>query len=280
MLSYRHSYHAGNHADVLKHTVLSLCLDYLKEKSKPFIYLDTHAGAGRYLLQSTHAEKTEEYLTGIDRIWHAPNTPELLNSYLGMLRRYNKNQRLKYYLGSPLFAKNLLRSDDRLLLTELHSIDFRLLRHEFLKDKRAAVLREDGYHQLKSKLPPREKRGMILIDPSYELKSDYQTAVEAIATGYKRFTTGIYALWYPVVSRSQTQRMINNLISTEIKRILQIELAIKPDNTQRGMTASGMIIVNPPWQLKTQMESLLPWLHMTLVPDNTGNYCVKQLVSE
>lgn len=279
MLSYRHSYHAGNHADVLKHTVLSLCLNHLKEKSKPFIYLDTHAGAGRYLLQSKEAEKTQEHLTGIDRIWHATDTPELLSSYLGILRRYNDKQ-LKYYLGSPLFAKNLLRSDDRLLLTELHSIDFRLLRHEFLKDKRAAVLREDGYHQLKSKLPPREKRGMVLIDPSYELKSDYQTVVEAVAAGYKRFKTGIYTLWYPVVSRSQTQRMINNLISTGIKRVLQIELAIRPDNMQRGMTASGMIIVNPPWQLKTQMESLLPWLHMTLVPGNTGNYCVKQLISE
>lgn len=280
MLSYRHSYHAGNHADVLKHTVLALCLDYLKEKEKPFVYVDTHAGAGRYLLQSEHAEKTGEYLTGINRIWQTPNKPALLDPYLKVLHHYNRSDKLKTYPGSPLIAKNILRSHDRLMLTELHSSDFPLLRHEFLKDPRVNVTRCDGYHQLKSKLPPKERRGLILIDPSYEIKHDYEEAVNALYEGYRRFSTGIYALWYPVVLRHHSQRMIQRLVDKRIKRILQIELAIKPDNSQKGMTASGMIIVNPPWQLPSQMESLLPWLLKTLVPEQTGNYTLTELASE
>lgn len=280
MLSYRHSYHAGNHADVLKHIVLSLCIEYLKEKEKPFIYLDTHSGAGRYLLKSEHAEKTGEYLTGINRIWQKTETPALLEPYMRVMHYYNRGEQLKYYPGSPLIAKHLLREYDKLHMTELHSSDYPLLRHEFLKDKRANVIRQDGYHQLKSQLPPQQRRGIILIDPSYELKTDYQQAVTAIQEGYKRFATGIYALWYPVVSRTQTQRMIKELMSTGIKRILQIELAVKPDNTQRGMTASGMIVINPPWQLAQQMQTLLPWLHSVLVPENIGGFTVQQLVGE
>jgi 23S rRNA (adenine2030-N6)-methyltransferase len=280
MLSYRHSYHAGNHADVLKHIVLSLCIEYLKEKEKPFIYLDTHSGAGRYLLKSEHAEKTGEYLTGINRIWQQTETPALLEPYMRVMHYYNRGEQLKYYPGSPLIAKHLLRDHDKLHMTELHSSDYPLLRHEFLKDKRANVIRQDGYHQLKSQLPPQQRRGIILIDPSYELKTDYQQAVSAIQEGYKRFATGIYALWYPVVSRTQTQRMIKDLVGTGIKRILQIELAVKPDNTQKGMTASGMIVINPPWQLAQQMETLLPWLHSVLVPENIGGFTVQQLVGE
>ncbi|WP_392565862.1 23S rRNA (adenine(2030)-N(6))-methyltransferase RlmJ [Utexia brackfieldae] len=280
MLSYRHSYHAGNHADVLKHVVLSLCIEYLKEKEKPFIYLDTHAGAGRYLLQGEHAEKTGEYLSGINRVWQQAEIPDLLAPYMKVLGYYNRNVQLKYYPGSPLIAKQLLRDEDKLHLTELHSADYQLLRHEFLKDKRTKVLKEDGFHQLKSQLPPLQRRGIVLMDPSYELKTDYQQAVKAITEGHKRFATGMFALWYPVVSRTQTQRMINALVETGIKKILQIELAVRPDNTQKGMTASGMIVINPPWQLASQMETVLPWLHSVLVPENTGGYTVKELARE
>lgn len=280
MLSYRHSYHAGNHADVLKHTVLALCIEYLKEKEKPFVYIDTHAGAGRYRLQSQHAEKTGEYLSGVDRIWQTPNKPTGIMPYLQVLQRYNNQPQLKCYPGSPLIAKQLLRLEDRLHLTELHSSDYPLLRHEFLKDKRATVLREDGYHQLKSRLPPKERRGIVLLDPSYELKTDYYACVDALREGHRRFSTGIFLLWYPVVSRSQTQRMVNTLVATGIKRIVQIELAVKPDNTQKGMTASGILVVNAPWQLMSTMESILPWLHAALVPEKIGGYTIKELVSE
>ena len=280
MLSYRHSYHAGNHADVLKHIVLTLCINSLKEKEKPFLYLDTHSGAGRYLLQSEHAEKTGEYLSGINLIWQQSETPELLNTYLSVLKRYNPFDKLKYYLGSPLIAKQLLREQDKINLTELHPTDYPLLRQEFSKDKRARVLREDGFSQLKSKLPPESRRGIILIDPSYEIKDDYQKIPKALLEAYKRFATGIYLIWYPVVSRTQTQKMIDEIVNLGIKKISQFEFAIKPDNNQKGMTASGMIVINPPWKLQQQMQTIMPWLKNTLDTEKMGNYLIKELVPE
>ena len=280
MLSYRHSYHAGNHADVLKHIVLTLCINSLKEKEKPFLYLDTHSGAGRYLLQSEHSEKTGEYLSGINLIWQQSETPELLNTYLSVLKRYNPFDNLKYYLGSPLIAKQLLRKQDKINLTELHPTDYPLLRQEFSKDKRARVLREDGFSQLKSKLPPESRRGIVLIDPSYEIKDDYQKIPKALLEAYKRFATGIYLIWYPVVSRTQTQKMIDEIVNLGIKKISQFEFAIKPDNNQKGMTASGMIVINPPWKLQQQMQTIMPWLKNTLDTEKTGNYFIKELVPE
>lgn len=280
MLSYRHSFHAGNHADVLKHTVQSLILTALKEKEKPFLYLDTHAGAGRYQLNSVHAERTGEYLDGIARIWQQPDSPALLQPYFDAIRALNPGGTLRYYPGSPLIACHLLRAEDKLQLTELHSSDFPLLRNEFLKDSRARVERSDGYQQLKAKLPPPSRRGLILIDPPYELKSDYQAVVQGIQEGYKRFNTGIFALWYPVVLRQQIKRMRHELEATGIRRILQIELAVRPDSDQRGMTASGMIVINPPWKLEQQMNELLPWLHKKLVPAGTGHTLVEWIVPE
>ncbi len=280
MLSYRHSYHAGNHADVLKHIVLTLCINSLKEKEKPFLYLDTHSGAGRYLLQSEHSEKTGEYLSGINLIWQQSETPELLNTYLSVLKRYNPFDNLKYYLGSPLIAKQLLREQDKINLTELHPTDYPLLRQEFSKDKRARVLREDGFSQLKSKLPPESRRGIVLIDPSYEIKDDYQKIPKALLEAYKRFATGIYLIWYPVVSRTQTQKMIDEIVNLGIKKISQFEFAIKPDNNQKGMTASGMIVINPPWKLQQQMQTIMLWLKNTLDTEKTGNYLIKELVPE
>ncbi len=280
MLSYRHSYHAGNHADVLKHIVLTLCINSLKEKEKPFLYLDTHSGAGRYLLQSEHSEKTGEYLSGINLIWQQSETPELLSTYLSVLKRYNPFDNLKYYLGSPLIAKQLLREQDKINLTELHPTDYPLLRQEFSKDKRARVLREDGFSQLKSKLPPESRRGIVLIDPSYEIKDDYQKIPKALLEAYKRFATGIYLIWYPVVSRTQTQKMIDEIVNLGIKKISQFEFAIKPDNNQKGMTASGMIVINPPWKLQQQMQTIMPWLKNTLDTEKTGNYLIKELVPE
>ncbi|WP_334326496.1 23S rRNA (adenine(2030)-N(6))-methyltransferase RlmJ [Gilliamella apicola] len=280
MLSYRHSYHAGNHADVLKHIVLTLSINALKEKEKPFLYLDTHSGAGRYLLKSEHSEKTGEYLSGINLLWQQPNIPELLNTYLSVIKRYNPFSELKYYPGSPLIAKQLLRQQDKLNLTELHPTDYPLLRQEFSKDKRAKVLREDGFAQLKSKLPHEFRRGIILIDPSYEIKDDYQIIPKALFEAYKRFATGVYLIWYPVVSRTQTQKMIDSIIKLGIRRISQFELAIKPDNNQKGMTASGMLVINPPWKLHEQMQTILPWLKNTLDVEKTGSFIAQELVSE
>lgn len=280
MLSYRHSFHAGNHADVLKHIVQTLIIESLKEKEKPFLYLDTHAGAGRYQLSNAHATRTGEYLEGIARLWQQEEVPELILPYLEAVGSLNTSDELRYYPGSPLLAAKLLREQDLLMLTELHPTDFPLLRTEFSRDKRVRVCREDGFGQLKSKLPPASRRGFALIDPPYELKQDYSAVVKGIVEGYKRFATGTYAIWYPVVHRQQIKRMLKELEATGIRKILQIELAVKPDSDQLGMTASGMIVINPPWKLASQMASILPWLHKTLVPEGTGHTLVEWVVPE
>ncbi|AZP44468.1 MULTISPECIES: 23S rRNA (adenine(2030)-N(6))-methyltransferase RlmJ [Rahnella] len=280
MLSYRHSFHAGNHADVLKHTVQSLIIESLKEKEKPFLYLDTHAGAGRYQLSGEHAERTGEYLEGIARIWQRDDIPEELAAYMSVVNHFNRNESLRYYPGSPLIARQLLREDDKLHLTELHPSDFPLLRSEFQKDDRTRVARADGYQQLKAQLPPPSRRGLILMDPPYEMKTDYQDVVKGIQEGYKRFATGTYALWYPVVMRQQIKKMLRDLEATGIRRILQIELGVRPDSDQRGMTASGMIVINPPWKLEQQMNNVLPWLLKVLVPSGTGHTTVNWVVPE
>lgn len=280
MLSYRHSFHAGNHADVLKHTVQSLIITALKEKEKPFLYLDTHAGAGRYQLSGEHSERTGEYLDGIAKLWQRDDIPEVLMPYLNAVKAYNSNGTLRFYPGSPLIARQLLREQDSIHLTELHPSDFPLLRGEFQRDSRAKVVREDGYQQLKSQLPPASRRGFILIDPPYEMKTDYQAVVKGIQEGHKRFATGVYALWYPVVLRQQIKRMLKELEATGIRNILQIELAMLPDSDRYGMTASGMIVINPPWKLEAQMQSLLPWLHGVLAPNGTGHTLIERVVPE
>lgn len=280
MLSYRHSFHAGNHADVLKHTVQSLIIEALKEKEKSFLYLDTHAGAGRYLLSSKQAEKTGEYQSGIARLWQRDDIPTALEPYLDVIGHFNRSGQLRYYPGSPLIARQMLREQDEIYLTELHSNDYPLLRAEFHKDPRAKVVCEDGYMQLKSQLPPRSRRGLILIDPPYELKTDYQAVVQGIKDGYKRFATGVYALWYPVVLRQNIKHLVQGLATSGIRRILQIELALLPDSDRRGMTASGMIVINPPWKLEAQMRELLPWLHQVLVPEKLGHIRLEWIVPE
>ncbi|NBI12248.1 23S rRNA (adenine(2030)-N(6))-methyltransferase RlmJ [[Haemophilus] felis] len=283
MLSYRHSFHAGNHADVLKHLVLMLIIESLQQKEKGFYYLDTHAGVGRYRLFSEEAEKTAEFSEGIGRLWDNPKinlSPEL-QRYLKLIKSVNYGgNALRYYAGSPLIAAMMLRPQDRALLTELHPADFPLLRNNFKEFDNVVTKRDNGFQQIKATLPPQERRGLVLIDPPYELKEDYDLVVEAIREGYKRFATGIYAIWYPVVLRQQTKRMIKGLEATGIRKILQVELAVRPDTEQRGMTASGMIVINPPWQLEQQMKSILPLLTEILVPEGTGSWTVNWITPE
>lgn len=281
MLSYRHSFHAGNHADVLKHIVLMLILENLKQKEKGFYYLDTHAGVGRYRLFGDEAEKTAEFVEGIGRLWDKTDLPSYVQRYVELIKKLNYGgKELRYYAGSPLIATQLLRAQDRALLTELHPSDYPLLRNNFKQFENVTAKRDNGFQQLKATLPPKERRGLVLIDPPYELKEDYDLVVEAVEEGYKRFSTGIYAIWYPVVLRQQTKRIIKGLEATGIRKILQIELAIRPDSDQRGMTASGMIVINPPWTLEGQMKQILPYLTQALVPEGTGSWKVNWITPE
>ncbi|KGQ28716.1 23S rRNA (adenine(2030)-N(6))-methyltransferase RlmJ [Gallibacterium anatis] len=280
MLSYRHSFHAGNFADVLKHIVQLLIIESLQQKEKGFLYLDTHAGAGLYSLQSFEAEKTAEFEQGVGYLWQRQDLPKTVKYYLDQVAKVNSQQKLRFYPGSPLLAANLLRPQDRAILTELHPSDYPLLRKNIQPYKNVQVKRDDGFQQLKTVLPPKERRGFILIDPPYELKEDYQLVVDAIVEGYKRFATGTYAIWYPVVLRQQIKKMVRALEETQIRKILQIELGIRPDTAQRGMTASGMIVINPPWKLEAQMKAILPYLTNVLAPEGTGHWDLHWITPE
>lgn len=281
MLSYRHSFHAGNHADVVKHIVLMLIIESLQKKEKGFYYLDTHAGVGHYKLSSFEANKTGEYLEGIARLWERDDLPADVARYVKLIKKLNSNNpQLRYYAGSPLIAATMLRPQDRALLTELHPADYPLLRKNFSEFKNVTTKRDNGFQQLKATLPPKERRGLVLIDPPYELKEDYLLVVQALMEGHKRFATGTYAIWYPVVLRKHIKQMIRNLENTGIRNILQIELAVKPDAENRGMTASGMIVVNPPWKLANQMKQILPYLNKVLTPEGTGSNTVHWITPE
>lgn len=279
MLSYRHSFHAGNHADVLKHIVQSLILDSLQQKEKPFVYHDTHSGVGRYDLRHEWSEKTGEYKQGIARVWQQENIPAELDSYLDAIRQLNQGETLRYYPGSPRVARAHLREQDRMVLTELHPSDYPLLEQEFHRDRQVSIYKEDGFARLKASLPPQERRGLVLIDPPYELAKEYRDVVRAIAQSYKRWATGIYAIWYPVVNRCDIDDMVEGLQGLGIRKILQIELGVSPDTNERGMTASGMIVVNPPWTLESQMQTILPFLKQAIAPA-TGHYKVEWVVPE
>ncbi|EGR2119110.1 23S rRNA (adenine(2030)-N(6))-methyltransferase RlmJ [Vibrio cholerae] len=279
MLSYRHSFHAGNHADVLKHIVQSLILNSLQQKEKPFVYHDTHSGVGRYDLTHEWSEKTGEYKQGIARVWQQDNIPAELDSYLDAIRQLNQGETLRYYPGSPRVARAHLREQDRMVLTELHPSDYPLLEQEFHRDRQVSIYKEDGFARLKASLPPQERRGLVLIDPPYELAKEYGDVVRAIAQSYKRWATGIYAIWYPVVNRCDIDDMLEGLQGLEIRKILQIELGVAPDTNERGMTASGMIVINPPWTLESQMQTILPFLKQAIAPA-TGHYKVEWVVPE
>ncbi|WP_415719904.1 23S rRNA (adenine(2030)-N(6))-methyltransferase RlmJ [Photobacterium ganghwense] len=279
MLSYRHSFHAGNHADVVKHIVQSLILDALKQKDKPFVYHDTHSGVGRYDLQDERSEKTGEYKQGIARIWQRDDIPADIASYIDAIKDLNDGDTLRYYPGSPKVARAQLREQDRMVLTELHPSDFPLLLQEFRGDRQVRIYKEDAFARLKASLPPKERRGVVLIDPPYELKHEYMDVVKAIQESYKRWATGTYAIWYPVVYRENIDKMIQGLENLGIRKILQIELGVEPDTDERGMTASGMIVINPPWKLESQMQAILPWLQEAIAPTH-GFYKVDWIVPE
>lgn len=278
MLSYRHSYHAGNFADVLKHIVLIEILLHLRKKDKAYDYVDTHAGAGLYDLRSVHAEKLQEYQTGIGKL-KAADWPDL-NCYFEVINKLNTDGVMQLYPGSPMIAKHFMRPHDRAWLYELHSEDAKLLANNMQRDRRARVMYEDGLKGLLTILPPVSRRGLVLIDPSYEIKSDYDLVIKTVIDAYKKFATGSYAIWYPVIERSRITRMEKQLINSGIRNIQRFELAITDDNNAPGMTSSGMMIINPPWQLMTSMQALLPRLSKVLALDSGAFYKADVLVAE
>ncbi len=280
MLSYRHSFHAGNFADVLKHIILIKILEHLKKKDKPFCCIDTHAGPGEYALDDGYALKNREFENGIGKLWQRDDLPDDVANYVNIIKKFNNTDELIRYPGSPLIIKQFLRNKDRLFLYELHSTEIELLNISVTRDRRIKVFHADGLKNVLGLLPPNEHRGMILIDPSYEIKSDYNLVIETLIQMHKRFATGIYALWYPVVERSRNKQLEKAIKTSGIKNVQLFELGIKTDTHEHGMTASGMIVVNPPWTLVADMQQILPWLADVLGIDGAGLYRIETLVGE
>lgn len=280
MLSYLHAFHAGNHADVLKHGVLAMVLDYMIRKDKPFLYVDTHAGAGHYDLGSERAAKVGEYSGGIGRLWaQAAAAPESLQPYLRVVRALNPDGKLRHYPGSPWLARELLRAQDRARLFELHPNEFAQLQRVFAGDRRIRCEQADGFGALRAVLPPQERRGVILVDPPYEVKTDYRIAVQSLREAHRRFATGVYLLWYPVLGRRQVRQLEQDLVDSGMRNILLAELCIAPDAPQSGMTGSGMVVINPTWQLAESLQTLLPYLQRTLAAPG-GPWRLQMLVEE
>ncbi|WGZ93632.1 MAG: 23S rRNA (adenine(2030)-N(6))-methyltransferase RlmJ [Candidatus Thiothrix putei] len=279
MLSYRHAFHAGNHADVLKHVVLVLTLEYYQRKDKPCWYIDTHAGVGLYHLNSSEALKTCEFAHGIQTLWNANNLPDELHPYLNLIKQLNTQPALEYYPGSPWIAANVLRKTDQLRLFELHPTDFTALENNLGYDKRIQISKQDGLKGLLGLLPPITRRAVTLIDPSYELKTDYADVISTLTKAHQRFATGTYLLWYPVVERQRIKQMIHALQQSKIAGILQIEYCPLADNTGIGMTGSGLFIINPPWLLARQMQSVFPWLNQQMT-NSAGRFTVAYITPE
>jgi 23S rRNA (adenine2030-N6)-methyltransferase len=280
MLSYRHAFHAGNHADVLKHVILVQVLEYMIHKDKPFLYVDTHAGAGLYDLCSDWANKNREYETGIGRIpLDMPGVPEAMHTYLRIVRKLNPDGELSEYPGSTWIARAILRAQDKARLFELHPNEYQHLREHFAVDRKIKTEQGDGFQALSAVLPPAERRGVIFIDPPYEVKSDYRTVVESVKVAYRKFPSGVYLIWYPALNRTLTGKLESDFIKSGMRNILLAELSIGSGAGDIGMTASGMIIINPPWQLSDSLQTLLPFLQKVLA-NNNGDYRLQQVVAE
>jgi 23S rRNA (adenine2030-N6)-methyltransferase len=282
-LNYRHAFHAGNFGDVLKHVVLVGLLDKLAQKDKPFFFLDTHAGRGRYDLEGESARKSSEAKAGIHRLAAAAGLPPLAARYVELVHRFDPANAgaIRYYPGSPCLAALVMRPDDRAALCELAPREAGELRHEFGRDPRFAVHLRDGYESLRALLPPKERRGLVLIDPPYEAQEqELATVADALVTAQRRWPQGVFAAWYPIKRSAVTNAFLATLASRGVTRMLVAEMTVHPADSTIGLNGSGMVLLNPPWQLDAELSATLPALHGALAPEGAGGTRVEWLVPE
>ena len=280
MLSYRHAFHAGNHADVLKHYVFSLVLAYMNQKPKPYWVIDTHAGAGMYALKSEFSQKNVEFENGIARLFAAENLPESLHNFTKLINKFNENNVLNFYPGSPKIAESFLRQDDKLRLFELHPSDCKLLLENFShKGRQTKIEMQDGFAGISGCLPPPTKRAAVLIDPPYELKDDYSRVVDCIKDSLKRFATGTYLVWYPLLQRPEPAEMVRELMALNTD-FLQVEMMVQaPSLDGYGMHGSGMFIVNPPYMLPKILDETMPFLTQLLALDEMAGFLIQHKIT-
>lgn len=270
MLSYRHAFHAGNHADVLKHYLLFEVLRHFNQKDKPYWYIDTHAGAGRYSLTSGPAAQKAEYAQGIGRLWEAPGLAKPLTEFVGVIQGLNGGPALRVYPGSPLLAHSVMRPGDRLQLFEMHPADLAALQARFRGAGRQVQVRgEDGFAGLLSVLPPVSRRAVVLIDPPYEVKTDYRRVEEVLKGAVRRFAQGSYLVWYPLLRRTEAHVLRERLRRLGVAAWLQVELQVqRPPPGGMGMYGSGLFVVNPPWTLPERLGLAMPELRDRLAVDD------------
>jgi 23S rRNA (adenine2030-N6)-methyltransferase len=280
MLAYRHQFHAGNFADVFKHALLVRLFLALAKKDTPYCYVDTHAGIGRYDLSRPWALKNAEFRNGIARLWERPDIPELLTPYLEAVRAENPDGRLRFYPGSPWIARRLLRRGDRMVLSELNKTDVAELGELFARDRQVTVHLMDGYQALKAHLPPKERRGLVLIDSSFDRAGEFKRVAEALATAHERWATGIYAAWYPLMDLPTMRAFERDIVATGIRKILQLELSVRPEGWTASLRGCGMLVVNPPFHFYDEAAAMVEWLWRALAPDGAGARRVRWLVPE
>lgn len=270
-MNYRHIYHAGNFADVFKHSILTLLLSYLVRKEKPCVFIDTHAGIGAYDLRDERARKTKEADSGIFHLIKQPSTPSALKPYLELVLPF-LNATNASYPGSPEFMRAFQREGDHVILNELHPADFASLKQHVKKAQRTHLHQQDAYTLLPAILPPTPRRGLILIDPPFEKKDELQRFDTALKKALHRFATGVYMLWYPIVDiadEKQVQKLINSLELPSINAVLKIDQIYR---TNRGMSGCGVLIINPPWQIQKQIDEIGQYLCRIFARNEAASY--------
>ena len=278
-MNYRHAYHAGNHADVLKHIVLARIFALMARKDTPFAYLDSHSGIGLYDLLGDEASRTGEWESGIGRLYGRDDVPELLQDYLGVVSALNPDGGLEFYPGSPELGRRLTRPQDRVMLNELHPEDGRLLKANMAGERRIAVHQGDGWLLPRAFLPVPEKCGVLLIDPPFEQPDDLERCVTALDEAIGRMRQTVVAIWYPIKDRRQLKRFYQRLEKSSAPKLLRVELCVHPADTADRLNGSGLVIANPPWPLDEELRGLLSWLAETLA-QSEGSSQVDWLIAE
>ena len=278
-MNYRHAFHAGNHADVLKHIVLTRLIALMSRKEQPFAYLDTHAGLGLYDLQGDQATRTGEYLEGVARLWGRKDLPAMTADYMQVLHKMNPDGQLRYYPGSPELVRRTTRAHDRVLLNEKHPEDGVMLKANMKGDRRVAVHLGEGWHVPRALLPVAEKRAVMLIDPPFEKLDEMQRCVESLKDAISRMRQTVVAIWYPIKDKRQLRRFYQDLAASGAPKLLQVELFVHPLDTPNSLNGSGLAIANPPWGLEEELRVLLPWLAKTL-GQTQGGWQMEWIIAE
>jgi len=280
MLAYRHLFHAGGFSDVFKHALLARLVLHLNKKDKPYLYLDTHAGIGLYDLQHEWALKTREFERGIAKLWGITSAPCEFEPYLEAVRASNTNGAVRYYPGSPIVARRFLRAGDRVVLCELGRDDCNALGRYFDGDRQVFVHNMDGYQALKAFLPPPERRGLVLIDSSFDRSHEFRRLADALAEAHRRWSTGIFALWYPLMAVRDMEQFERRIVVTGMQKILRLELSLFPERWTESLRGCALLVVNPPWGFEADAKRMLPWLWSALAGDRQGGWNVRWLVPE